>query len=121
MISAWSKPAVAVAYEEKTNAFAAPIEESMGPPTDSDLALPLDASQLLRSIERAFGQSFALLECGNGKVLRPAANGLPVDLCRQIPTCEQVAERGLPEIVDEVSPLLMLAVPLPSNTPGSVM
>ena len=41
-------------------------------PMDADLALPLEASQLLRSIERAFGQSFALLECSNGKVLRPA-------------------------------------------------
>src|SRR4029079_9984320 len=95
--------------------------EAIAPPLDADLALPIEASQLLRSIERAFGQSFALLECGNGKVLRPAANGLPVDLYTRIPTCEQVAERGLPEILDEVSPLLMLAVPLPSANPGSAM
>jgi HD-GYP domain-containing protein (c-di-GMP phosphodiesterase class II) len=112
---------VAVAYEEQTDAITAPIGEVAGPPMDADLALPLEATQLLRSIERAFGQSFALLECGNGKVLRPATNGLPVDLYTRIPTCEQVAERGLPEILDEVSPLLMLAVPLPSMTPGSVM
>src|SRR4029079_11793762 len=95
--------------------------EAIAPPLDADLALPIEASQLLRSIERAFGQSFALLECGNGKVLRPAANGLPADLYTRISTCEQVAERGLPEILDEVSPLLMLAVPLPSSNPGSVM
>lgn len=90
-------------------------------PLDADLALPPEAAQLLRSIERAFGQTFALLECSNGKVLRPATNGLPVDLYTRIPTCEQVATRGLPEILDEVSPLLLLAVPLPSDNPGSVM
>ncbi len=121
MNSAWSKPTVAVAYEEPTDTLAVPIDEAVRPPMDAELALPLEASQLLRSIERAFGKSFALLECSNGKVLRPAANGLPVDLYTRISTCEQVAERGLPEIVDEVSPLLMLAVPLPSTNPGSIM
>jgi HD-GYP domain-containing protein (c-di-GMP phosphodiesterase class II) len=114
LISEWSTPTVASVDEKQ-------IAEEVAPFMDADLALPPEASQLLRSIERAFGQSFALLECSNGKVLRAAENGLSVDLYTRIPTCEQVAERGLPEILDEVSPLLMLAVPLPSANPGSVM
>src|SRR6476620_4908990 len=114
MVSAWSTPTVASVDEKQ-------IDEAVAPLLDADLVLPAEATQLLRSIERAFGQSFALLECSNGKVLRAAENGLPVDLYTRIPTCEQVAERGLPEILDEVSPLLMLAVPLPSENPGSVM
>jgi HD-GYP domain-containing protein (c-di-GMP phosphodiesterase class II) len=115
------EPAVASVYEKQSDAPVAPVNEAIALPPEADLALPLEANQLLRSIERAFGRSFALLECGNGKVLRQAANGLSVDLYKQISTCEQVAERGVPEILDEVSPLLMLAVPLPSGTPGSIM
>lgn len=113
---------MASVYEKKqADASTASVDDAYAPPTDVDLALPVEAGQLLRSIERAFGQSFAVLECGNGKVLRAAVNGLPVDLYTRIPTCEQVAERGLPEILDEVSPLMMLAVPLPSANPGSVI
>jgi len=113
MVFAWSTPIVASVDEIQ-------LDEAIGPATDADLALPIEAVQLLRSIERAFGQSFALLECSNGKVLRKALDGLQVDLYTRIPTCEQVAERGIPEILDEVSPLLMLAVPLPSASPGSM-
>ena len=108
-------------YENKTQELTVPANEVGVPVIDVDLALPPEAAQLLRSIERAFGRSFALLECGNGKVLRPAYQGLPVDLYTRVPVCEQVAERGLPEIIDEVSPVSMLAVPLPSATPGSAM
>src|SRR4029078_279186 len=114
MVFAWSTPIVASIDEIQ-------LEEASAPATDADLALPIEAVQLLRSIERAFGQSFALLECSNGKILRKALDGLQVDLYTRLPTCEQVAERGLPEILDEVSPLLMLAVPLASASPGSVM
>ncbi len=117
MVAKWSTPFVVSTYEQQSSALPTPAAE----PIDADLALPPEASQLLRSIERAFGRSFALLECGNGKVLRPALHGLQADLYTRIPICEQVAERGLPEIIDEVSPLSMLAVPLPSAIPGSVM
>jgi HD-GYP domain-containing protein (c-di-GMP phosphodiesterase class II) len=118
---AWSTPTVASVYGKQINASAESVDDAFAPPMDADLALPIEASQLLRSLERAFGQSFAVLECGNGIVLREATNGLPVDLYTRIPACEQIAERGLPEILDEVSPLLMLAVPLPSTNPGSIM
>lgn len=112
---------MAIVYEHQTDASVAQVDEGIAPPVNLDLALPGEASQLLRSIERAFAQSFALVECGNGRILRTATNGLPIDLYTRVPTCAQIAERGLPEILDEVSPLLMLAVPLPSTNPGSVI
>ncbi len=112
---------MAIVYEKQAGALPAPIDEDFAPAMDADLALPLEESQLLRSIERAFGQSFAVLECGTAQVLRASTNGLSIDFYSRIGTCEQIAERGQPEILDEVSPLLLLAVPLPSANPGSVM
>jgi HD-GYP domain-containing protein (c-di-GMP phosphodiesterase class II) len=89
--------------------------------TDAAVVLPTEASQILRSIERAFSTSFAVIDCGTGQVVRAAAAGLAVDLYTRLPSCEQVAQRSLPEIIDEVSPLLLLAVPLPSSTSPTTM
>jgi HD-GYP domain-containing protein (c-di-GMP phosphodiesterase class II) len=72
-------------------------------------------------LERAFGQSFAVLDCSTGHRLRPATDGLPVDLYRQLASCDEIAQRGRPEILDEVSPLLMLAVPLPAAATDAPM
>lgn len=91
------------------------------PARDADQLLPAEANQVLRSVERAFGQSFAVLDCGTGRMLRPATNSLAVDLYSRLSSCAAIADRGQPEILDEVSPLLLLALPLPSNTPGSAM
>ena len=68
-----------------------------------------------------FGQSFAVIDCANGHVVRPAADGLAVDLYKRLASCEQIVQRGRPEIVDEVSPLLLMAVPLPTNPTEPVL
>jgi putative nucleotidyltransferase with HDIG domain len=72
-----------------------------------------EAIQLVRALERAFNQSFAVIDCATGRRVRSAANGLPVDLYKRLASCEEIAQRGRPEILDEVSPLVLLAVPLP--------
>ena len=84
------------------------------PADDIDQPLPNEAHQMLRALERAFGQSFAVVDCTTGQTVRPAVDGLPVDLYKRLASCEQIASRGRPEILDEVSPLVLLAVPLPS-------
>ena len=106
-------------YAEQTGTNSPPGENGVAPAQEIDLALPVEAIQMLRSVERAFGQSFAVVDCGTGQVLRAATNALPVDVYTRLPACGQIAERGQPEILDEVSPLLMLAVPLPSTNPGA--
>jgi len=88
---------------------------------DGESVLPHDAHQMVRALERAFGSVFNVLDCGSGQVLRTAPNGLPVDLYKRLGVCEQIVQRGRPEVLEDVSPLLMLAVPLPATTSGCQM
>ncbi len=97
------------------------LDDGVSSSFDADFALPLEASQLLRSIERSFARSFTVLECGTGKVLRPAADGLPIDLYSRLATCDEITGRGQAEILDEVSPLLLLAIPLPLVNGGPAL
>lgn len=73
-----------------------------------------DAQQMVAALERAFGQPFAVVDCASGRLARQVSDGLPVELYNRLAACEETARRGRPEILDEVSPLLLLAVPLPT-------
>jgi HD-GYP domain-containing protein (c-di-GMP phosphodiesterase class II) len=44
-----------------------------------------------------------------------------VDLYQRLSTSEEIAQRGRPEVLDEVSPLLLLVVPLPASATDSPM
>jgi len=79
---------------------------------DAEQSLPGEAHQLLRALEKACGQSFSIVDCANGQVVHIAPDGLQIDLYSRLTSYEQVARRGRPEIVDEVSPIAVLAVPL---------
>ena len=94
---------------------------SLAVPTDPDHVLRQEAHQVLRALERAFGQTFAVVDCTTGHRVRSATNGLPIDLYKRLASCEEVAQRGRPEIIDEVSPLILLAVPLPVSATDSPM
>jgi putative nucleotidyltransferase with HDIG domain len=92
------------------------------PAGDTELNLSIEAHQMLRSLERAFGQSFTVIECATGRVVRPATGCPTINLDQHLATCEQIARRGRPEILDEVSPLLLLAVPVVgTTTEGSLL
>jgi putative nucleotidyltransferase with HDIG domain len=86
-------------------------------PSISDIAstLPPDVHQMLRSLDRAFGQPFYVIDVGVGQLLRSPGGSLPFDWHAQLALCDQVADRGKPEFIDEVSPLVLLAVPLPAE------
>jgi hypothetical protein len=86
---------------------------------DAESALPLESHQMVRALERAFGQVFNVIDPGTGQTVRSAANGLAVDLYKWLPLCQQIAQRGRPEILEDLSPLLLLAVPLPETATGS--
>ncbi len=72
-----------------------------------------ETQQVVRSLERAFGQSFAVVDGSSGEVIHSDLDRLNSDLYTRLAACEEVAQRGRPELLDEVSPLAMLAVPLP--------
>ncbi|HVT29960.1 MAG TPA: HD domain-containing phosphohydrolase, partial [Lacipirellulaceae bacterium] len=112
---------MASVYDQQVGASVESNDEDFELPIDTDLVLPPEASQVLRSLERAFGQSFAVIDCGTSQTLRNATKGLPVDFYTRLSSCEQIAQRCLPDVLDEVSPLLLMAVPLPSINPGSSM
>jgi putative nucleotidyltransferase with HDIG domain len=113
-------PNVKGVFEENLGVPAA-IEEAHAPALGSDQALPLEAGQMLRALERAFGQPFAVIECGTGQVLRAAEAGLAIDFYTRLASCAQVVEQGKPEVLDEVSPLLVFAIPLISSNPASAL
>lgn len=80
--------------------------------------LPMEAQQTLRVLERAFGPVFSVMDGGTGRVLHASAEAMPLDLYRWLPLCQQVAERGRPEILVDTTPLLLLAAPLPEEVAG---
>ena len=108
----WRHPSVATTFHEQLSDPAAEKNEALVPANDIDQPLPNEAHQTLRALERAFGQSFAVVDCTTGQTVRPAVDGLPVDLYKRLASCEQIASRGRPEILDEVSPVVLFAVPL---------
>ena len=107
---------MAPTYHDQLTTPTAPDQGALGRASDVRQTLPNDAHQMLCSLERAFGQSFCVVDCSTGELLRTAAQGLPIDLYKRLPSCEQIARRGTPEVLDEVSPLLLFAVPLVGST-----
>jgi putative nucleotidyltransferase with HDIG domain len=92
--------------------------ERFGFTVDGEPIVPHEACQLVRALERAFSQSFAIVDCASGHKLRSAVESLPFDLHSRLAICEQTARQGRPEVVGEVSPLLLLAVPLAGTSTG---
>jgi HD-GYP domain-containing protein (c-di-GMP phosphodiesterase class II) len=80
---------------------------------EAEQSLPSEAHQLVRALERAFGQRLTVVDCKTGRKLRTADDSLlDFDLYPRLATCERVAERGRPEVLEDVAPLLLLAMPL---------
>src|SRR5262245_38069328 len=94
--------------------------EHLALPADADQVLRSDGDQVVKALERAFAQSFSVVDASTGHVVRTAEDDLPVDRYKRIAELYEIAQRGRPEMVDEVSPLLFMAVPLPTN-PGEAM
>src|SRR5262245_10769373 len=108
-------PTVAPTNHETTVMLA---RDGVAPAADLEQMLPADANQMLRALDRVFERTFSVLDCSTGVTLRSVGD-LPVDLYKRLATCEEIAKRGRPEILDEVSPLVLFAVPLVGATPGS--
>ncbi len=99
-------------YPDLSDTLTAPGNELVMAHSAGDQFLAQDALQLVRALDRAFGQKVWIIDCTTGQTLRSADDDLDIDLYPRLASCEQIAERGRPEILEEVSPLLLLAVPL---------
>jgi putative nucleotidyltransferase with HDIG domain len=71
-------------------------------------SLPNDA---VRTLERAFGRSFSLIDGATGEVLIEAADAPRRDWALRTEVCREVARRGQPEFIDEEDPFITLAIP----------
>ncbi len=74
---------------------------------------------ILRALQADFGQPFSIVNTDSGELISAVANGLGYDVSDRTGLLAEVARRGKPEIVEDVSPLLMLALPLKQTGIGA--
>jgi putative nucleotidyltransferase with HDIG domain len=111
---------VATTYHDHANSMtAAPTMPMLA--GEIEQILPNEAHQMLRSLEKAFGQSFTVIECITGNVLRLSPGFPPIDLETRLTACGQIAHRGRPEFLDEVSPVVLLAAPIVGTTTDDLL
>jgi HD-GYP domain-containing protein (c-di-GMP phosphodiesterase class II) len=105
-----------VATIEEINAAAPGVaaHNALSPVNSSPARLMrAETQRAVAAFERALDQSLTVLDPANGDILQRAADAFCCDLTPRLAVLEEIARRGRPEIVDEVSPLVMLALPLP--------
>jgi putative nucleotidyltransferase with HDIG domain len=112
---------VATTYHDQLSVQSALNDLGRLTASDAEAVLPHEAHQMVRSLDRAFGQTFTVIDCATGHKLRAAVDSLHIDLYKRLAVCEQVAQRGRPEILEDVAPLLLLVVPLPAMSTGCHM
>jgi len=72
------------------------------------------AREALRQFSEAFGEPFSLVDVQRGEIIHADHSGLSCDFSGRMGILAEVARRGEPEIIEEVAPLAMLAIPLQS-------
>lgn len=66
----------------------------------------------MERLEKAFHQRFAVVDASHGALERVTSDWPRVDVFRWLPLCEQVARSLQVEVLEDFSPLLLLAVPV---------
>jgi len=66
----------------------------------------------LEYYSKAFDAPFSLIDVHRGEIILADHSGLSSDFSGLLKTLAEVARRGVPEIVEEVAPLALLAIPL---------
>lgn len=96
--------------------------ENHEPATVPQARLCADASELkpaLKEFEHAFSQAFSVVNAETGELVYGAASGLHCDLYERLAVLAEISRRDQPEIIEDVSPLLLLACPLGALGKGS--
>ena len=74
---------------------------------------PVLREDIIALLENNLATSFSLIDGQTGEILRTPSEIPVADLSARAPICCEVAKRGRAELLDEVSPFLVLALPLP--------
>jgi HD-GYP domain-containing protein (c-di-GMP phosphodiesterase class II) len=82
---------------------------------NENLVLKAEHQRIVASFERAFDQPFSVVDGSTGQIVHAAADWLNCDFYGRLALCEEVARRGRPEILEDVSPLALLGIPLPAD------
>ena len=82
-------------------------------------ALGSGVQATLACLTKAFAEPFALIDVESGDLVHSDYEGLSCDFYDRIELLAEVSRRGVPEIVEEVAPLTMLAIPLRSLGVGA--
>ena len=68
--------------------------------------------ETLAQLSKTFAQPFALVNVESGDLVYSEHEGLVCDFYDRVELLAEVSRRGKPELVEEVAPLCMLAIPL---------
>lgn len=80
--------------------------------TSTDRITDAGLSGIVELLEEKFQQSFAVVDLATGRLERVSADWLGGDLFTRLTLCEEVARRGVPEVLEDCAPMLMIGVPL---------
>lgn len=75
----------------------------------------------LRALETAFNRPFALIDAARAEISQAAIGEIAWNLSPKLELLLEVVRRGHPEIIEDESPLAMLAVPLGAAAEGQSM
>ncbi len=64
-------------------------------------------------LDRAFGQSWGVLDPETGRLLSAPDDMLSIDYCGRAALCSHVVDQGVAEPLEDASPVLLIGVPLP--------
>lgn len=89
--------------------------------TDPTKLLPSESlgEGLLERLQEAFQQDFAVIDTASGSLEHVTSDWPRVDVFRWLGLLEHVARTGRAEVIEDHAPLVLLAVPLPSEEPGT--
>ena len=82
------------------------------PSVGSPCAQPEGLPTVLKAFDEAFGEPFTVVNVVSGDLVHSDYEGLSCDLYDRVELLAEVSRSGQPEIIEEVAPLTMLAIPL---------
>ena len=103
---------MSLSLETVTAADPTAVAKMVSPAGDFGCALGGGIQATLATLTAAFAEPFALVDVESGDLVHSDYEGLSCDLYDRLELLAAVSRRGTPEIVEEVAPLTMLAIPL---------
>ena len=73
---------------------------------------------MLDELTEAFAQPLCCIDTDTGELIHSARGAPSGDLSSRLGLLAEVARRGKPEIIEEIAPLSVLAIPLGETLPG---